>query len=179
MNKKQIAIFDKTFELFISSAEINDIVIELAQKINALKYSNVVFVSVLNGSFMFTSDLCKRIECNPEIQFIKVASYSGVHSQGKVQELIGLKKDLQGKHVFIIEDIIDSGNTIETLYETLKAHYPSSISVVTLLFKPSAYEALVPIEFVGKNIQNDFVVGYGMDYNELGRELPEIYKIVN
>lgn len=177
MGNTFITIHDKLFKPYISSVEISRIVSTIAQNINSLKLENCVFVSVLNGSFMFTADLCKEITCKPELHFIKVSSYVGVQSSGSVNEVIGLQKDLEGKNVFIIEDIIDTGKTIEVLYNKFIEAKASNVFVVTLLFKPNSFKAKIPIHFIGKEIENDFVVGYGMDYCDLGRELPEIYKI--
>ena len=175
MNKK-VTLHDKNFVLFKTQDQINNTIKKIATSINSMNPINSVFIPVLNGSFMFTSDLCKELKILPEIQFIKVKSYEDFESSGKVTELIGLKDSLEGKTVFIIEDIVDTGITISNLYNKIKLMNPKEIYVVTLLFKPDKYNGGLDINILyGFSIANDFVVGYGMDYNELGRNLKEIY----
>lgn len=170
-------IYDKEFVLYLKSKEIQDRISCISSQINLKSGDNndIVFVSILNGSFMFTSDLCKEVNFDPYVSFLKVTSYDGLHSTGKINNVIGLDCDVAGKTVFIIEDIIDSGNTIEFLYNHFKELRAKDIFVVCLLLKPEAYKKSIPIDFIGFEIPNDFVVGYGMDYNGLGRNLKEIY----
>lgn len=152
---------------------------QVATKINAeLKNEEVVFLAVLNGSFMFASDLMKEVNLPSKISFIKLASYHGTSSSGNVSELIGLTEELKDKTVVIIEDIVDTGNTMEKLFATLHQKNVKQIKVATLLFKPEAYKKSFPINYPGITIGNDFVVGYGLDYDGYGRNLKEIYVIV-
>lgn len=174
-----ITIKDKQFKPFITSAKIAEAVNQVATKINAeLKNEDVVFLAVLNGSFMFASDLMKEVSLPSKISFIKLASYHGTSSTGNVSELIGLTEELKDKTVVIIEDIVDTGNTMEKLFATLHQKNVKQIKVATLLFKPEAYKKSFPINYTGITIGNDFVVGYGLDYDGYGRNLKEIYVIV-
>ncbi|MBT5615896.1 MAG: hypothetical protein HOJ77_06525, partial [Flavobacteriales bacterium] len=129
---------------------------------------------------MFSSDIMKKITLpNTEISFVKLSSYSGTQTTGEVSELIGLNQDLKGRNVIILEDIIDTGITLEKIISLLEREEVSDIKVATLLFKPEAYTKEIPIDFIGKSIPNDFVVGYGLDYDEIGRNLPHIFKLKN
>jgi hypoxanthine phosphoribosyltransferase len=171
-----ITIKDKTFKPFISQQKIADAVKILAASINdELKNDCPVFLAVLNGSFMFAADLLKEITIPCEISFIKVASYHGASSSGTVTELIGLSEDLTGRTVVIIEDIVDSGLTLEKITEALKNKNVKKIKVATVLFKPAAYKKNTQPDYIGFSIANDFVVGYGLDYEGLGRNLKEIH----
>lgn len=173
-----IQVLDKTFELYIDANEIASKVKELANRINT-DYSdkNLVFVAVLNGSFMFASDLMKCIDIPAEITFVKVSSYSGINSTGRVDELIGLTTSVHEKHVIILEDIVDTGITIEKIRTLIADQKPFSVKVCSLLFKPDAYQGETPPDYFGFAIPNAFVVGYGLDYNEKGRNLGAIYQI--
>lgn len=174
----QISIQDKQFKPFITEQKISDAVKGLARVINEeLKDEFPVFLAVLNGSFMFASDLLKEIDIPCEISFIKMASYSGTSSTGRVTELIGLTEDLTNRTVVIVEDIVDSGNTLERLAESLRTKNVKQIKVATVLFKPEAYKKELHLDYVGFRIGNDFVVGYGLDYNGQGRNLKEIHVI--
>ena len=177
MNNK-INIKDKTFEVSISDTEIASIVKTIANNINATKIENPIFIAVMNGAFLFAADVMRNITIpNAEISFIKLASYSGTKTTGEVSELIGISQNIKGRNVIIIEDIIDSGITLEKIITLLKNEEVSDIKVATLLFKPKAYTKEINIDFIGKSIANDFVVGYGLDYDEIGRNLPHIYKL--
>ena len=177
MNNK-INIKDKTFEVSISDTEIASIVKTIANNINATKIENPIFIAVMNGAFLFAADVMRNITIpNAEISFIKLASYSGTKSTGEVSELIGISQNIKGRNVIIIEDIIDSGITLEKIITLLKNEEVSDIKVATLLFKPKAYTKDINIDFIGKSIANHFVVGYGLDYDEIGRNLPHIYKL--
>ena len=174
----EVILKDKIFELFISDNEINDIVSEIANKINDSEIKDPLFIAVLNGSFLFASDIMRKINLpNAEISFIKLASYSGTESLGEVQELIGINSDLSGRNIVILEDIIDTGNTLEKIMSLLNSQHVNDIRIATLLFKPDAYKKDIPIDFIGKSIENKFVVGYGLDYDQIGRNLPHIYKL--
>ena len=177
MNNK-INIKDKTFEVSISDTEIATIVKTIANNINATKIKDPLFIAVMNGAFLFAADVMRNITIpNAEISFIKLASYSGTETTGKVSELIGISQNIKGRNVIIIEDIIDSGITLEKIITLLKNEEVSDIKVATLLFKPKAYTKEINIDFIGKSIANHFVVGYGLDYDEIGRNLPHIYKL--
>lgn len=174
-----IQIFDKTFELFIRSEEIANEVARLATDLNQeYEGKDVIFISVLNGSFMFSSDLMKKVSIPCEISFVKVSSYKGTtHSFGRVDELIGLNTNVSNKHVVILEDIVDTGITIDKIVTLLKSNLPLSIKICTLLYKPDAFQGKNTPNYVGFSIPNRFVVGYGLDYNEHGRNLDAIYQL--
>jgi len=176
----EINLKDKTFEVFITDTEIAEIVYSMANQINNSGVKDPLFISVLNGSFMFSSDIMKKITIlNTEISFIKLSSYSGTESTGEVDELIGLGKDIKNRNIIILEDIIDTGITLEKIISLLKKEEVASLKVATLLYKPEAYLKEIPIDFIGKSIPNKFVVGYGLDYDEIGRNLPHIYNLKN
>lgn len=173
-----IQINDKYFDVFIEKEDILSKVEILASFINSdYEGKEVVFISVLNGSFMFASDLFKKLNLNCEISFVKLSSYDGISSTGNVNELIGLNTEILNKHVIIIEDIVDTGSTIDTIIELLLPHRPSSIKTCTLLFKPDAFKGENRPDYTGFTISNTFVVGYGLDYNEKGRNLESIYQL--
>jgi hypoxanthine phosphoribosyltransferase len=170
---------DKTFTLSIPAEEIQSVIARLAGQLNEdLKGTRPIFLVILNGSFMFAADLLKRIDLECEVSFVKLASYSGTQSTAIVKKLIGLNEDLAGRTVVILEDIIDSGVTVENMLEQLKELEPAGIKIATLLFKPDAFSRYYKIDYIGLSIPNDFIVGYGLDYDGLGRNLPDIYKIV-
>lgn len=174
-----IQVKDKEFKPYLSAQEIDEAVTKVAEKLNKdFKGEKVLFLAILNGSFMFASDLLKKIDLECEISFVKVASYSGTSSTGKVKKLIGLMQSLEGRNVVILEDIIDTGNTLDKLLPTLEAEEPKTLSLCTLLFKPEAFKADFEIQYIGKEIPNKFILGYGLDYDELGRNLADIYQIV-
>ncbi|MDR3297729.1 MAG: hypoxanthine phosphoribosyltransferase [Prevotellaceae bacterium] len=180
---KQLTLHDKTFRISISEAEIDTKVQAMADKINAdyaAPHSAVpLFMAVLNGSFMFAANLMKRINFLCEISFVKLASYHGERSSGKVTELIGISDALVGRDIIVVEDIVDTGNTYEALVATLMRHQPQSVKIATMLLKPDVYKKSLPIDYAAMTIPNDFIVGYGLDYNGLGRNLPDIYTIYN
>lgn len=171
-----ITIKDKQFKPYISSKKIEDAVKEVAQKLNTeLANEFPVFLVVLNGSFMFAADLLREVTIPCEISFIKLASYHGTSSTGTVSELIGLKEDIEGRTVVIVEDIVDTGVTMEKLMQVLETKKVKQIKIATALFKPEAYKKNFKIDYAGIVIKNDFVVGYGLDYDGQGRNLKEIY----
>lgn len=174
-----IQIVDKTFETFLSAEKIQDEIQSVANRINSdYAGKEVVFIAVLNGSFMFASDLFKRITLDCEISFVKVSSYKGtIASSGRVDELIGLNTNIEGKNVIILEDIVDTGITIDKIFTLLRAHQPTSVKIATLLYKPDAFKGKNAPHYVGFLIPNFFVVGFGLDYNEKGRNLDAIYKL--
>ncbi|MEH0154541.1 hypoxanthine phosphoribosyltransferase [Limibacter armeniacum] len=168
-------IWNKEFVPFISKEEIAKRVKELGEQItDVYKGEELVIIGVLNGSFMFTSDLAKEIAMPAEVQFVRYASYEATESTGVVRELIGFTDNVKGKHVLIVEDIVDSGRTMKKLLEEVNQFEPASVKVVSLLFKPEALKVDVQVDYVGFEIDPRFVVGYGLDYDGLGRNIEEI-----
>jgi len=175
---QKIILGDKTFEPYIYANAIQEAVSRMASQINEdYNGKKPLFICVLNGSFMFTADLMKQIQIQNEVCFVKLTSYQGVSSSGKVLELIGLPQNISGRDIIILEDIVDTGTTLEKLYSMLDPFDINSLAIATLLFKPSAYQKKYPINYYGIKIPNTFVVGFGLDYNEAGRNLTEIYKL--
>ena len=176
-----IQIRDKRFENYIGTYELNSIVKDIGLRINE-DYKNVreplIIISVLNGAFMFCSDVVKMLDIECEVQFIKLASYDGVRSTGNVIELIGLTGDIKGRDVLIIEDIIDSGRTMVELLNKLMDKGAKSIEICTLLYKEVNCKEKLKIKYVGRVIEDKFVVGYGLDYNNLGRNINAIYSLL-
>ena len=174
----EIRLIDKTFVPYLREDQLLKRIGEIAGQIRSDYGSeNVLFLSVLNGAFMFTSDLMKCLDGDVELSFIKLSSYDGVESTGKVYELIGLNQNVQGKHIVVIEDIVDTGLTVERVSNMLKLQNPLSVEVCTLLYKPEAFKGDEVPKYYGFEIPNKFVVGYGLDYNELGRNFKEIYQL--
>jgi len=168
-----IHLLDKQFELSITEEEIMRTVDRIADNLNTdLKGEELVFLGTLNGAFMFAADLLKRITLPVSVSFIKVSSYTGTHSGGRVKELIGLNEDLEGKTIIILEDIIETGTTLAAIIEMLEFQKPKSIKVVTMFLKAAKYKQSFELDYVGMNIPNDFIVGYGLDYNGYGRNYP-------
>ncbi len=178
---KQVKIYDKTFELFIPYEKIRAAVEKMADKMNQdLAGKNPLFICILNGSFMFAAELFKRINLlNSEISFVKLASYDGAKTTGTVKQLIGLNEKVEGRTVIVLEDIVDSGITIDNIQEQLKNLKPDSVQIATLLLKPDALKKEVNLDYIGLEIPNDFIVGYGLDYNGYGRNLIDIYSVIN
>jgi hypoxanthine phosphoribosyltransferase len=173
-----IQIKDLTFVPYISEIELLEAINKVAEKINTdYKEKEVLFVGVLNGVFMFASDLMKRIDLKCQISFVKLSSYDGTQSTEKVKQLFGLSESVNGKHVILLEDIVDTGITIDGLYNELLKQNPASLEICTLLFKPEKYTKNVPIKYVAKSVANAFVVGYGLDYDGFGRNIPSIYQL--
>jgi hypoxanthine phosphoribosyltransferase len=172
-------VLDLTFTDYLSATTIAERVAQLGAEINKdFQDKNPLFLCILNGSFMFASDLYKHISTPSEISFVKLASYKGTTSTGAVVNMIGLDKDLFDRHVVIIEDIVDTGKTLFEFLPTIQHQNPASISICTLLQKPEALQHPVEVKYIGFAIPNKFVVGYGLDYDGYGRNLPEIYQIV-
>ena len=175
-----IQIKDKRFAISIPEEDILREVDRVAKEINRdLEGKHPLFLSVLNGSFMFTADLMKRITIPCEISFVKLTSYQGVASTGVIKEVIGLNEDIAGRTVVIVEDIVDTGLTMQRLLETLGTRNPKEIHIATLLVKPEKLKVDLNIEYVAMHIPNDFIVGYGLDYDGLGRNYRNIYTVVN
>lgn len=176
---KEVTVLDKKFREFISEDKIVSRIEELAERINKdYEGEDVVFLGILNGAFLFAAELFKRINIKARISFVKLASYEGTSSSGTIKELIGWNEDIRNKNVIIIEDIVDTGNTLERIVDELVIRKASGIRVVTLLFKPDAYKKDIPVEYVGFEIPNDFVIGFGLDYDGYARNLPAIYTLV-
>ena len=177
---ESIQIKDKRFTISITEEQILKEVDRVAQEINRdLKEKNPLFLSVLNGSFMFTADLMKRITIPCEISFVKLASYQGISSTGKITEVIGVNEDISGRCVVIVEDIVDTGLTMQRLLETLGTRNPKEIHIASLLVKPEKLQVPLNIKYAAMNIPNDFIVGYGLDYDGLGRNYKDIYTVIN
>ena len=175
-----VKIKDLTFKTFIPESEIQQRVKAVAEKINKdLDGKNPLLLAVLNGSFVFAADLIGNITIPCEISFVKLASYQGTTSTGKIKEVIGLNEDLTGRTVVIVEDIVDTGFTMKRMIETLGTRHPASIHICSLLVKPDKLQVPLNIEYAAIEIPNDFIVGYGLDYDQQGRQLRDIYTIVD
>jgi len=173
-----IKVHDKTFDTFLSESAINEQVKRIAQEINTdYKGKTPLFIAILNGSFMFASDLFKELNIEAQVCFIKLASYQGVKSTGNVVTSIGLDVSLKDREVIVIEDIVDTGKTLHDFLPQIMDQHPSSLKIATLLHKPEALKYPLKIDYVGFSIPNKFVVGYGLDYDGLGRNLREIFQL--
>jgi hypoxanthine phosphoribosyltransferase len=174
-----IRVHDKNFEPYLTATEVQETVKRLAQEINRdYEGKRPLVVAVLNGAFMFASDLFRGLAIEAEISFIKLASYKGTKSTGRVLTAIGLDSDIYQRHVIIVEDIVDTGKTLSQFLPQLAHQHPASIKICALLHKPEATVNPIGIDYLGFTIPNKFVVGYGLDYDGLGRNIPEIYKLV-
>ncbi len=177
---KETIILDKKFRESIPADLINRRIDEMAEEMNRdLAGKDVIFLGILNGAFMFASEIFKRINLDVRISFVKITSYRGTRSTGTVSQLIGLAEDLNGKDVVILEDIVDSGQTLENIVHEIILNGASSIRIATLLLKPEAYTKSILIDYTGFRIPNDFVVGFGLDYDGYGRNLTSIYTLVH
>ena len=174
-----VKIHDKTFRTSIPESEILRRVKAVAERINHdMADKNPLFLAVLNGSFIFAADLLREITIPCEISFVKLASYAGTTSTGKVTEVIGINENLAGRHIIIVEDIVDTGRTMQRMIETLGTRNPASVHICTLLVKPEKLEVDLNIEYAALEIPHEFIVGYGLDYDQHGRKLRDIYTIV-
>jgi len=174
-----LKVHDKEFVPFITSAQIEEQVTRVAGEINKdYAGKNPLFIAILNGAFIFAADLFKKINIEAEICFIKLASYKGVKSTGKVITAIGLDAELYGRDVIILEDIVDTGKTLSQFLPQLQHHHPASLKVAALLHKPSATVHSIKIDYLGFTIPDKFVLGYGLDYDGHGRNIKEIYQLV-
>lgn len=174
-----VKIKDKTFKSSIPEAEILERIQAVADQINRdMADKNPLLLAVLNGSFIFAADLMRRLTIPCEISFVKLASYQGTTSTGKITEVIGINEDLTNRTVIIVEDIVESGQTMKRMIETLGTRNPASIHICTLLLKPDRLQIPLDIEYVAMEIPNDFILGYGLDYDQQGRNLRDIYTIV-
>ena len=176
---KKVKILDQEFKMVIPSDTIKLAIDQVAMQINNDYFDDeILFLSILNGSFMFASDLVKRIKPLCQLSFVKLSSYNGDTSTGTFKELIGLNENIKGRKIIVIEDIVDTGATIETIIKQLKAMSPESVKVATLLFKPQSYIKNLKIDYVGLEIPGDFLIGYGLDYNGYGRNFEDIYSLI-
>jgi hypoxanthine phosphoribosyltransferase len=170
---------DKYFKKYIHSSDLQVKVSELSARINTdLEGKKPLFVIVLNGAFIFASDLLKGVTIDCEMAFVKLSSYQGTQSSGVVQQIIGLDLDIKGRTIVVIEDIVDTGLTLVRFLETLREMEPAEVKVAACLLKPDAFKSKFPIDYLCYSIPNEFVVGYGLDYDGLGRNSGDIYKIV-
>ena len=173
-----IKLHDKTFEPYVSAEELNQITERMASEVyQDLQESRPIFIAILNGSFMFAADFLRHYKGECEISFVKMASYEGTQSTGKIHQLIGLSTPVEGRDVVILEDIIDTGNTLEEIYRLFENQKVKSFRIATLFFKPDAYKKDLKIDYVGKPIPNRFIVGYGLDFDEIARNLPQVYQL--
>lgn len=174
-----IKIKDKTFKTSITEAEIKERVKALAEQISKDMEGKVpLFLGVLNGAFIFAADLMRELTIPSEISFVKLASYQGTTSTGKINEVLGINEDLSGRTVIIVEDIVESGLTMKRMIESIGTRNPASVHICTLFLKPDKLKENLKIDYVAFRIPDDFIIGYGLDYDHLGRELREIYTIV-
>ena len=179
--EKTVKLHDKTFRVMIPAEKIDQAVTAVAERINNdyADKDTPLFVGVLNGSFMFLSDLIKKIEFNSELSFVKISSYEGTSSTGQIRSLIGLNGSIEGRHVIIGEDIVDTGESIAHMIADLESRKSASVEVCTLFFKPASYSKQYPIRYRALEIGNEFIVGYGLDYDQLGRNLKDVYVVTN
>lgn len=177
---KEITILDKQFREFITQEEIQTSVEKLAARINSdMAGKDVVFLGILNGAFLFAADLFRRITFESRISFVKLASYQGTKSSGSIKELIGWNEDIRGKSVIVIEDIVDTGHTLERIMGELTIRNAKEIRIATMFLKPEVYNKNIHVDYVGMEIPNNFVVGYGLDYDGYGRNHPSVYTLIN
>ncbi|PUZ29272.1 hypoxanthine phosphoribosyltransferase [Chitinophaga parva] len=174
-----IKVHDKQFQPYINQEQLQTRIKELAAQLNKdLAGTKPLFIAILNGSFMFAADVFKRLEIDAEICFIKLASYKGTKSTGNVVTAIGLDEDLFNRTVVILEDIVDTGKTLSQFLPQLEHQQPKQLLIASLLHKPEALQYPVKIDYLGFSVPNKFLLGYGLDYDGLGRNLPEIYQLV-
>jgi len=176
---KPIVIHDKEFEVYINRDSIAQAVTALAQRLKKDLDGEVpIFISILNGAFIFAADFMRAYEGACEISFIKLASYEKTKSTGKVKQLLGINEDLTNRTVVVLEDIIDTGTTLQSIYEILEEEQLKDLKIATLFFKPDVFRKELHIDYVAFEIPDTFIVGYGLDYDGLGRNLPDIYKLL-
>jgi hypoxanthine phosphoribosyltransferase len=176
----RVQLHDKQFEPYLSAQELDAAIDRVATALNvAYAGKRPLFIGVLNGAYFFAAELVKRVTVECEITFVKVASYHGTSSTGRVDQLVGLNERIHGRHVVVLEDIVDTGTTMEHILSVLKDHQPASVSVATMLFKPDVFAKNFTIDHVALRIPNAFVVGSGLDHDGLGRNLPGIYRIAS
>lgn len=176
---KQIQLADKTFKLSISYDKIDQAISSIAHAMNhELKDKDPLFLCVLNGSFMFAADLMKKLDFASKISFVKFSSYEGAQSTGQIKSLIGLNESIENKTIIVLEDIVDTGLTLDNLKSHLTEHNPKEVKIASLFFKPTACKTNIKIDYLGFEIPDDFVVGYGLDYDGYGRNLADLYTLI-
>jgi len=174
--KESVTLLDKTFVPFMPEAQIKSRVAEVARQISSdMAGRNPLLLAVLNGAFIFAADLMREMTIPCEISFVKLASYQGTASTGKVKEVIGINEDLTDRHIVIVEDIVESGRTMQRMVEQIGTRHPASVSICSLLVKPDRLQDAVQVRYPCFSIPNDFIVGYGLDYDQQGRGLKDIY----
>lgn len=178
---ESIQIHDLSFKPFLSERDIADIVTTMVYQVSQDLDENEtpIFIGILNGSFLFASDFIRQFPHQCEVSFVKLNSYVNTESTGTVNELIGLTEDISGRTVVILEDIIDTGSTLYKIYDIFKDKNVKALKIATLFFKPTVYKKELPIDYIGKSIEDRFIVGYGLDYNGLGRNLPTVYQLTD
>ena len=178
---KRIKLWDKEFEISLLNEDIQLAIKTLAEKMKTdLEGKETLFICILNGAFMFAAELMKELELtDAEISFLKLASYSGINSTGEIKELIGINEVITGRTVVILEDIVDTGYTIKGVIEQVLAHGAKEVKIATMLFKPDALKVEINLDYVGIVIPNDFIVGFGLDYDRRGRNFKDIYTLVD
>ena len=175
----RITVKDKTFEVSMTEAQIKARVKELAQEISRdMEGKNPLLLAVLNGAFIFTADLMREMTIPCEVSFVKLASYQGTTSTGTIHVVLGINEDLSGRHIIIVEDIVESGLTIKRMVEQLGTRGPASVSICTLFFKPERLKEDLHLDYVAFKIPNDFILGYGLDYDQQARGLKDLYTLV-
>ncbi len=176
----QVEVNGKTFRISIPEAEIKKRVKEVAEEISRdMEGKNPLLLGVLNGAFIFAADLMREMTIPCEISFVKLASYQGTTSTGKVTEVLGINEDLTGRHIIIVEDIVDTGLTMKRMIESLGTRNPASVSVCALLVKPDKLQVELDLKYVAFNIPNEFILGYGLDFDQAARGLRDIYSLVS
>ena len=180
--KQRVTLNDKTFEVMIPAEEIDKAVAKVAEQLNkdyAESEKAPIFVGVLNGSYMFLSDLVRKTTFNNEVTFVRISSYEGTQSTGSITQKSGIDFDIEGRDIIIVEDIVETGHSINHMLQYIKSLKPSSVEVCTLFFKPEKYLYDLPIKYCAMEIGNEFIVGYGLDYDQIGRGLKDIYVVTN
>ena len=176
---EKIQVLDKQFRLYLPESEIQEVVRRVAAELSRdYKGRNPILCPVLTGSFVFAADLVRQLDFDAEVSFVRYSSYSGMSTTGKVKEVMGLNEDISGRTVIIVEDIVDTGRTMRQMLDSLGVRRPASIHICTLFVKPDKLEEPLDIEYAAFSIPNDFIVGYGLDYDQQGRGLKEIYTLV-
>lgn len=180
--EKKIKLHDRTFEVMIPAEKIDQAVAKVADRLNedyASTEHTPIFVSVLSGSFMYLADLVRKVDFNNEVAFVKISSYEGTESTGNVKQQLGIDFDVTGRDLIIVEDIVETGTSIDHMVRYLRSLNPRSVEVCTLFFKPEKYRYEQPIKYCAMEIGNEFIVGYGLDYDQIGRNLKDIYVVTN
>lgn len=174
-----IKLHNKVFEPYITKDKIAKYVQHLAKSIadDLGENETPIFIGIMNGSFMFAADFVREYPYDCHVTFVKLASYNGMNSSGEIKSLVGLTEDLEGKTVVILEDIIDTGNTLEEIYEIFKNKKVKKLKIATLFFKPDVFRKALHIDYIGKSIKDKFIVGFGLDYDGLGRNLSDVYQL--